>query len=276
MDIPSIARLEESRLAVGLSEISDHVLRIGSGGVACRALPGWWNNTCVGLGMSGPVARDEIEQLAVWYEAAGIEPRIEVCPLADPSLIKHCEELHFRVRDFENVLYRELSGDEHVRPVQTPDPSISIRIADKADDTEVRTYSRLSMTGFSPPDFVPPESDFELWARVVKHPRTVSFIGSIRDADGVHDAAAGAIEVHEEIACLFGLSTLAPFRKRGLQQSLIAARLNLAADRGVRVATIGSRPGAGTERNVRRMGFQTAYTKAILARAGEGLVANRG
>ncbi|MBX3379864.1 MAG: hypothetical protein KF805_07195 [Phycisphaeraceae bacterium] len=276
MDIPSIARLEEARLAVGCAEISEHTLPIKSGGVACRDLPGSWNNIAVGLGMNGPVAREEVEQFAAWYEASGIEPRIEICPLADPSLIKHCESLRFGVRNFDNLLYRELSGDEHVRPAQAPDSSISIRIVDKSDDAEVRTYSRLSMTGFSPPGFVPPESDFELWARVVKHPRTVSFIASIRDSRGTHDAGAGAMEVHNEIACLFGLSTLHEFRKRGVQQSLIAARLNLAASKGVRVATIGSRPGAGTERNVRRMGFATAYTKVILARAGPGLVANRG
>lgn len=276
MDIATIAKLEESRLAIGLSEISDHVLRIKSGGIACRALPGWWNNTAAGIGMSGPVEREEIEELARWYEGAGIEPRIEGCPLADPSLFKHCEDLNFRVRGFDNVLYRELSRTDRARPAQAADPTISIRIVNKDDDAEVRAYSRLSMAGFSPPDFVPPESDFDLWARVVKHPRTVSFIGSVRDSAGTHDAAAGAIEVHEEIACLFGLSTLAPFRKRGLQQSLIAARLNLAADRGVRVATIGSRPGAGTERNVRRMGFQTAYTKVFLTRAGPGLAPNRG
>jgi len=239
-------------------------------------MPGWWNNIAVGLGMNGPVAREDIEVLAKWYEAAGIEPRIEGCPLADPSLFKHCEDLNFRVRGFDNVLYRELSCNEHVQPAQTPDPTISIRIVNKDDNAEVRTYSRLSMTGFSPPDFVPPETDFDLWARVVKHPRTVSFIASIRDASGTHDAGAGALEVHDEIACLFGLSTLQPYRKRGIQQSLIAARLNLAASRGVRVATIGSRPGAGTERNVRRMGFHTAYTKVFLTRAGSGLVPARG
>jgi GNAT superfamily N-acetyltransferase len=276
MDILEIAQLEESRLAIGVAEISDHTLPIKSGGVACRGMPGWWNNMAVGLGMNGPVAREEIEELAKWYEAAGVEPRIEGCPLADASLFKHCEDLNFRVRGFDNVLFRELSGNEHVQPAQTPDPTISIRIVNKDDDAEVRTYSRLSMTGFSPPGFVPPETDFDLWSRVVKHPRTVSFIASIRDDSGAHDAGAGALEVHDEIACLFGLSTLQPYRKRGIQQSLIAARLNLAASRGVRVATIGSRPGAGTERNVRRMGFQTAYTKVFLTRAGPGLVPARG
>jgi len=276
MDILEIARLEEARLAIGCSEISDATLPIKSGGVACRGVPGWWNNMAVGVGMNGPVAREEVDQIATWYESTGIEPRIEVCPHADPSLIKHCEALNFRVRNFDNVLFRELSGDEHVRPAQTPDPTISLRVVDKSNDAEIREYSRISMTGNSPPGFVMPDADYELAARVVKHPRTVSFIASVRVGSSTHDAGAGGLELHHEIACLFGLSTLHNFRKRGVQQSLIAARLNLAASKGVRVATIGSRPGAGTERNVRRMGFQTAYTKVILARAGTGLVPARG
>lgn len=60
--------------------------------------------------------------------------------------------------------------------------------------------------------------------------------------------------------------------RHGIQQTLIAVRLNLAVERGIRVATIGSRPGTGTERNGRRMGFQTACTKCILARPGPGLI----
>lgn len=276
MDIPSIARLEESRLAVGCAEISDAVLEIKSGGVACRGTPGAWNNLAVGLGMNGPVAREEIEAIIAFYEEAGIEPRIEVCPLADASVIRFCEALDFRVRDFDNVLYREISANESVAPAQPADPTIAIRIVDKKDDSEIRTFSRIAMTGSKDPEREMSESDFALWSRIVKHPRTESFIASIRERNQTRDAGAGSLELHGELGCLFGLSTLPAFRRRGVQQSLIAARLNHAAARGVRVATIGSRPGAGTERNVRRLGFQTAYTKAVLARAAPHLVAVRG
>jgi GNAT superfamily N-acetyltransferase len=75
---------------------------------------------------------------------------------------------------------------------------------------------------------------------------------------------------------LFGLAVHADFRRRGIQQALIAARLEFARERGCRIATIGSRPGAGTERNVRRFGFQVAYTKAIVAQPGPGLVESAG
>ena len=73
------------------------------------------------------------------------------------------------------------------------------------------------------------------------------------------------------IVALFGLAVVPEYRRRGVQQALIAERLRLARDAGARVATIGSRPGHSTERNVRRMGFQTAYTKVSLVRPGAGL-----
>jgi GNAT superfamily N-acetyltransferase len=169
-----------------------------------------------------------------------------------------------------------LRAGEKPTPAQTPDPRIRVRLVNKDDDAEVRLCSRIAMTGFHPPGHEFAESDYEMWARVVKHPRTRSLLASVETPEGLVPAGAGSIELHGEIACLFGLSTLHAFRKLGIQQSLIAARLNLAIDQGVKVATIGSRPGAGTERNVRRMGFQTAYTKVILAQPGPGLVPARG
>jgi hypothetical protein len=53
---------------------------------------------------------------------------------------------------------------------------------------------------------------------------------------------------------------------------MIAWRMNAAADRGAKVATIGSKPGIPTERNVRRMGFSVAYTQPVMVRPGAGLV----
>ena len=279
MEPLDVAQLEEERLAVGVAEISEHVRPVRGGGVACRDVPGSWNNMVVGVGMRGPLPddwREELRSICGWYEEAGVEPRIEISPLADMSLVQHCEAERFVLRNFDNVLYRELRPGERVAPQQTPDPRIRVRMVDKANDAEIRNASRIAMTGFHPPGHEFKESDYQLWAKIVKHPRTRTLVASVDTPNGPVDAGAGSLELHHEIAALFGLSTLHDYRRLGIQQSLIAARLNLAIEQGVRVATIGSRPGAGTERNVRRMGFQTAYTKVILTRPGPGLVAARG
>lgn len=279
MEPHEVARLEEERLAVGTAEISEHVRPVRGGGVACRDVPGAWNNLIVGVGMHGALPSDwgdELRSICGWYEDAGVEPRIEVAPFADMSLLRHCEAERFVVRNFDNVLYRVLQPGERVMTAQAPDPRIRVRPVKKDDDADVRAASRIAMTGSHPPGHEFEESDYALWAKIVKHPRTQTFVASVETPEGLVPAGAGSIELHGEIACLFGLSTLHAFRKLGIQQSLIAARLNLAIEQGVKVATIGSRPGAGTERNVRRMGFQTAYTKVILARSGPGLTPARG
>ena len=99
--------------------------------------------------------------------------------------------------------------------------------------------------------------------------RTISVIARV----GGRAAGAGSMEVSGPCAGIFGASVLPEFRRRGIQQALLAERLNIAAERGAVVACIGSKPGIGTERNVRRMGFQLAYTKVHLVRPGEGWMA---
>jgi len=56
--------------------------------------------------------------------------------------------------------------------------------------------------------------------------------------------AANEQEVREyaEVCALFGLSLLPEFRRRGIQQALIAARLNSASVRGARLATMAQSP----------------------------------
>lgn len=276
MDITAVALLEEARLAAGLREISAHVLELSSGGVACRGEPGAWNNMAAGLGMRGPVERREIDEIVAWYRDAGIEPRIELCPLADASVRTHCDELGFGLRQFENVLYRLLPPDEVIRPAQAPAREVRVRVVDPSDDGDVRVCARISMTGFTPPGHVCSDADVALSVRMLTHPRVRGFVASVEEDGRWVDVSAGALELNGEVGALFALSTLHAYRGLGAQQVLIAARLNLARERGVKVVTIGSRPGAGTERNVRRMGFQTAYTKAVLALRGDGLVPARG
>lgn len=76
------------------------------------------------------------------------------------------------------------------------------------------------------------------------------------------------------MAILFGLSVLPEYRKRGIQQAMIGERLRIARQEGAHFATISARPGVATERNARRMGFEVAYTKAIVVRPGAGLRPN--
>lgn len=259
-----IAILEEGRQARAIADVADAYAEI-AGGFMCRGEPGTWCNTAVGLGLVGPVTEDEVDRLVAWFVDHGREPNIELCPFADDTLRRSLARRGFVLRIFENCFFRELSVGDEFKPRHGQPTDIEIRRIDPHDPTAVREYGMAVATGFS--DKPPRESDIDLMARCATHERSIAF--------GAYHAgrciAGGAVEVCGEVAALFGLSVLPDFRRRGIQQALIATRLQLALSHGATIATISSRPGVPTEGNVRRMGFQVAYTKAVLTRPGVGL-----
>jgi GNAT superfamily N-acetyltransferase len=270
MELAEVAKLEEFRLARANEELCDECLHIG-GGIAGRGAPGSWLNLAVAIGLRGPVSRADFERMIRWYEDAGIEPRMEVCPYADPGFLKDCEQLGFRLRTFETIFYRPLSSRERVQPLHPLPPGLHIEILDTSDAAAVRQCALVALRGFLPPGGVITDEDIEIFQRGTRHPRTVTFTARLEG----EIVAVGACEIDGAVSALFGMATSETHRRRGIQQALLAARLNLAAARSARVATIGSRPGVATERNVMRMGFTVAYTKVVLIRPGEGLVPMR-
>jgi GNAT superfamily N-acetyltransferase len=269
IDFATVARLEELRQADGLAKTAPEHRRL-AGGCVGRGVPGTWVNYAVGMGLDGPVQDSDIDEMVQFFEEKKIVSRIELCPMADLSLARGLAQRAFVLSNWENILYRELDPAALARPILTPPDSLTFRVIDPNDAAELREYSHVSMSGFFPPGTQPSEADFEVAARWARQPRVLCVAG-IMDGKMV---GAGAASLSPQVVNLGGLSVLPEFRRRGIQQALIAERLNLAAARGVTLATIGSRPGAATERNVRRMGFQLAYVKAVLVRPGPGLIPN--
>jgi len=282
LDLPHTSRLEELRLARGMSEVSDRFERIDSG-VMAKGPGGSWVNCAVGLGFADPSPASNpaltpsaltpasanacVDRLVDYYATDGIEPRIELSPYDDPALARALADRGFVVRVFENILARPLDPGESITTPCPAPPDLRLRAIAPTDAVAIREAATVIVAGFSPPGAAPRAEDIELWERCARHPRT-TLIGAYLDGRCV---GAGSVEVSGEIAALFGLSIDADYRRRGIQQALIAHRLRMAASAGARVATIGARPRVPTERNVRRMGFQVAYTKVILVRPAPGL-----
>ncbi|MCC6679227.1 MAG: GNAT family N-acetyltransferase [Phycisphaerales bacterium] len=271
MELSEIARTEELRQARGISERAQTFERL-CGGVLARDFPGAWHNCAVGLGLAGPVTAGDIAHLIDYYASAGCEPRIEVCPFVDPSLTAELGHAGFRIADWEMVFFRELDPARPVRPVQGAPADLKLDFVNPADDAAVDRFARVASSGFAPPGQPFPPEFITLAANIIRRPRSR---GAVAILDG-KVVGAGGMEISPPITSLFGLSVLPEFRRRGIQQALIAHRLNYAASQGAKLATIGGRPGQGTERNVRRMGFQLAYTKVVMTRPGPGLVPVKG
>ena len=123
------------------------------------------------------------------------------------------------------------------------------------------------MSGFLPEGAPLPEVDLALFRRGAMLPM---FDGLVARVGGEVVGGAGSDSSHG-ITSLFGTSVLPAYRRRGIQQALIQARLLHGRGRGCPLATIQSRPGSATERNAARLGFHVAYTRLVLCRpAGAG------
>lgn len=267
-----VASLEEPRIAAALAASADESQPI-AGGVMARSAPGSWTNHAVGLCMDREITGAEVQRLIAFYEERGIEPRVEACSLAHESLLRELGAAGFRLKSMEGVMARRLTAGEVVRaPVAAP-RGLTIERVDLGDETQTRAYCDMVFRTFLPPDHAgPSEDDMQSMLRFMHRPGVMALLARI---DGVA-AGGGAVVISDGVAGLSGAGVRAEYRRRGVQQHLLARRLEEGAKAGARIATVGGKPGADTERNVLRMGFALSYARAVLVKPGEGLVPEMG
>lgn len=267
LELAQIAALEERRQADLLTAVAP-LVRAFAGGVMGFHEPGSWQNQASGVGLDGPVADADVEAMVEFYVSRGVEPRVELSPFAHPSLIEALGRRGFVVREFEHVLARELLADEDFEsrlPLGRP-AGLELEIVDKTDAAAIERAVETTLRGFYP-DAEPPGAMIDACRSTLLLDSTLTFVAWI---DG-ELAAAGSLSRGSKVASLMGVSTLPAFRRRGIQQVLMVARLAAAREQGCVLTTIGSRPGMPTERNAMRLGFRVAYTKVIVVRPGDGL-----
>lgn len=268
MSPAEIAAIEEQRQAENTAEAAETSQAI-AGGIMSRSGVGSWTNQACGLGLAGPVGRDEVDRLDAFYADHGIEPKIEVCPFADPSLLAELAARGFVLREFESVLAREL-GATAPAPVLGWPAGIEIVRLDPRERWQLEAFIEASTVGFRPEDApVPPELDASI-RRLIARPRFEGFLAM----EGRTAVGGAGLDVGRGVGALLGTSVRRSHRGRGIQQALISARLARARERGCVVACVHSRPGIPTERNAARLGFALVYHKVALYRPGAGLAAS--
>lgn len=242
-------------------EFSDEWLDV-AGGIAPRSVKGSWMNRAEGMGMAGSVTEAELKQVVDWYSAAQLPTRMKVCPYADESLLKNLCIADFRMTGFEQVFALSLT-DARLQTPAVLDPSVEIRRIEHADEAGIRILSLALAAGFATPTSPPCEKDLEHMARCMRRGRASTFAAF---AEGVC-IGGGGVELDGDLAVLYGAAVAAVWRRKGVQQALMSARLEEAASRGGAIAIISSTPGEGTERNALRFGFAPVYTKVMMERS---------
>jgi ribosomal protein S18 acetylase RimI-like enzyme len=76
----------------------------------------------------------------------------------------------------------------------------------------------------------------------------------------------GAVRAVGDVAHLCGAATLPAFRRRGVQTTLVGARLVAAAEAGCRLCVTVTQPGSSSQRTMQRQGFALLYARAAMLR----------
>jgi GNAT superfamily N-acetyltransferase len=220
-----------------------------AGGWAAFLLPNISLSRAAGLGMKGPVTRQEVETLEHFYRSRESMARILVSPYADLSLIEHLGERGFRVADFNSTVAR-LTKD----PVAKPALDVRrIELSGAAD------WVRVSLEAFAAPH--PATLDtLDIFTAAFAWDKASYFSAYI---DGAA-AGGGAMHVLDGVAHLFAGSTLPAYRGRGVQTALIRARLAYARELGCDLVFSEAEPGSGSQRNLEREGFVSVYTQSVM------------
>lgn len=206
-----------------------------------------------GWGLSGPVVAPDLDRIEAFYNNRELKPRIRVCPFADPSLLHLLGERGYTVRDYMNVYAYQLTLVDG-NPSSAFDLSIKIATPD-----ETRLWFELEGAAG---DWTEPNGLDFMTIRCTLKSDTQLFLAWL---DG-QPVGGGALETHDGVAALMAAGTLPAYRNRGIHTALLHARLDAAAKAGCDLAMVHTRPGAASQRNVLRAGFQLVYTVNTLSR----------
>ncbi len=260
-DLTMARRLEWAE-AQGTADCARHVAA-HEPGAGVEEIGGGWAisvgtgsplNKATGLGLHGPVMAAELDRVEEFLRPRGGRVVIDLCPIADQSLIDLLQARGYTAAEFENVLV--LAMNAGLPPEDGYGRDVEVRPA-RADEAEL--WARIVGQGFSGDQ---PVSD-----EMVRF--GLSFFGAGRAqpylafVDG-RPAAGGGMGVRDGLVSLFGAATLPEFRKRGVQTAMIRCRLGAA--RGCDLARTCTRPGTTSQRNAERLGFRVMYTKPQMVR----------
>ncbi len=269
LDLALARRIElaEAQAAVDCAEALERVRPGGvgaveriAGGFAIYCGAGSPVTQAVGLGLEGAVSEEEVDRLEEFYRSRKEPVRVETCPLADASLIRHFGERGYRVTEFSNVMALPLRGWTSPE-VDGLSPAAGVTI-ERIGKQQMDLWTLTVSQGFSENFPVTQEilevmKMFALGANVECH---------LARVDGA--VAGGAtLALRQGVAGLFGASTLPAFRNRGVQTALLKERLRRAVTENCDLAACIAQPGSSSQSNVVRQGFSVLYTRVKFERA---------
>lgn len=239
------------------------LLRPIAGGVAVWAGEGSPLNKVAGLGFAGGVDAAELEAVERACAERGAPVQVELATLAEAGISSALSRRGYRLMGFENVLGLRLPAPGAAAVA----PGVDVAESGVA---ELDDWLDVVVTGFAHPDGqgVAAHEQYprEALERVIGD---LALSGGFRRylaRRGGEPAGGASLRLSAGVAQLAGAATLPAHRRCGVQTSLTAVRLALAAQAGCDVAVVTTQPGSKSQQNAQRQGFELLYTRAVLVR----------
>jgi GNAT superfamily N-acetyltransferase len=263
-DFSLALRLESTDARVGVESARIHAQLHPESGATAEPCAGGYAifiavdsplTQALGIGMQGPVTAGEVEQLEAFFAAHATSTRIELCPLADPSLRRVLAERGYALRDHSNMLFRR------IRPgtlLTVPKTTIEIQRCKPGD---AKLWARTVAEGFAE-DFANTEENIRVLMMLFQKAYATCVLARV---DG-RPAGGGALSAIEGVSALYGASTLPQYRRRGVQSAIIHSLLDCAVEAGCDLVYTLTQPASSSQRNVERQGFHVAYTRSLMVK----------
>jgi GNAT superfamily N-acetyltransferase len=250
------ARLEAAEAAsllsiarVSVGSISDVVFGEFAGGTAVFAGVGSPMTHAMGIGMCGAVTESEMERMEAFFHDRGSACLIDLCPMADPSVVAFVQGRPYRVIEFNNVLARAIRGDEEFAAA----PGVQA-----ISEGEAPLWAHVVSRGFA--EHMPVTD--EMLAMMVTSAR----VNQCWVASEAEPVAGAAMNLQNRVAVFSGDACVVTARGKGWQSALIRARLAAAQQQGCDLAMVSVLPGSGSHRNYERAGFELIYMRVNVMR----------
>jgi len=207
-------------------------------------------NAAVGVGLAGAVDAGALVRIEEHLGAGGGAVRVEVAAPADHSLSGALAHREYGVERFHQVWWRP--------PAPLPDapPAEARPLRPGEEDLWLDVFGEAFLGG-------PPAGALREGLRAM--PRAEGNVCFVAFVEGAPAGVAMA-SCEGGVALLTGAGVRERFRGRGLQATLVRARLEWAAARGCDLAASATDPGSASQRTLEKMGFRCAYPKAVMVR----------
>jgi GNAT superfamily N-acetyltransferase len=255
---------ERTAFADGMAALQPHVgagwLDV-AGGRAIFTGASFFSNRAMGMGLQGPVSREDVERVEAFFAEHGVPSEIEVASMVDRSLLRLLSQRGYGLIRFRNIYVQALHTHDTrgAAPASSP---LAVEIHE-VDASTTPDWSRTLLDGFGYTHDADRDR-VEIWNRMLRsRPEATAFMAVI-DGEPVGSASVMLLDA---TAVLGGAATLPAFRRQGVQRALIEARLALAARAGCELAVVTADPGSSSGRNAERTGFQLVCNHAGMRRS---------